>query len=696
MRTSEQAIGERPANAPTRSDNSKANLYGGSRPKRCQATAVLMDATKIASFVRTVPIFHALSKDQLQQLAEAADVRACDVGELLTEPGRQENELFIVVEGEFRVYVRQDEANFEKEVARLGPGDCFGVTPVVTGRRAPVAILSLHRGRVIVLSERTINALSDGSPGFAKAMWRSLGIHVAQSIDKIGVVSFAELDSFPNLPSTSRLLPPRISHVCQCLVVEQVGDRVTVAMVNPGDLQARAFVVNVLRKFHIEFVVVTEDDFKRHEARLLGADAGVSGPDTPLDSLMHVNAAGEAAEISQKDEDDFLPGVLTAAIRAGASDVHIEPHDEGGKIRLRVDGKMFPIRTDIAPRPFHQVISRIKVMSELDITSIRKPQDGRFLVRANDQRIEFRVSVTPCHGGEKLVLRVVDPNPEFLDLTNLILSEPVAAFATEMFQNPSGLVLVTGPTGAGKTTTLYAALSSIEGGDHTLNIVTIEDPVEHDLKFATQIQVNRELELDFPNILRTILRQDPDVILVGEIRDAESAALALEAAMTGHLVLSSLHTYSALETLVRLQDLKVKPYLLASALKGVISQQLLPRLCPGCTEPVPSDAAVVTRLKILGVLEADWSGVLCRGKDREGFPRGGESGRVGAYEVMYVTDQLRDLIDREAPCSELEKALDQQYFFSFPKYCRFLLKEGLVAPERVERTLPKKPLSFSG
>ncbi len=230
----------------------------------------------------------------------------------------------------------------------------------------------------------------------------------------------------------------------------------------------------------------------------------------------------------------------------------------------------------------------------------------------------------------------------------------------------------------------------------TLNIVTIEDPVEHSLEFATQIQVNRELGLDFPNILRTILRQDPDLVLVGEIRDAESAALALEAAMTGHLVLSSLHTYSALETLVRLQDLEVKPYLLASALKGVISQQLLPRLCPGCTEPLPSDAAVVTRLKTMGVLEADWSGVLCRGKDCEGFPPGGESGRVGAYEVMFVTDQLRDLIDRGARRSEFEKALDEQYFYSFPRYCRFLLKEGLVAPEQIERILPKKPMSFPG
>jgi general secretion pathway protein E len=394
--------------------------------------------------------------------------------------------------------------------------------------------------------------------------------------------------------------------------VEQDDGRVTVAMVRPGDLQARAFLVDVLRQFHVEFVAVTEDDFQRHAARLLGADAAVSGLDTPFDSLVHVNSSGDEVAIAHKGDDDVLAGLLTESIRAGASDVHIEPLAEGGRVRLRVDGRMFPIRAAITPRQLHQLVSRIKVMSELDITRIRRPQDGRFLVRASDQWIEFRVSASPCHGGEKLVLRVVAPNPDFSDLANLILSEPVAAFAKEMFQSPSGLVLVTGPTGAGKTTTLYAALNSIEGNDHTRNIVTIEDPVEHNLNFATQMQVNRELDLDFPNILRTVLRQDPDVILVGEIRDAESAALALEAAMTGHLVLSSLHTYDALETLVRLRDLQVKPYLLASALKGVISQQLLPRLCPGCTEPVPSDSPVVARLRTLGVLEADWSGACSK------------------------------------------------------------------------------------
>ena len=274
-------------------------------------------------------------------------------------------------------------------------------------------------------------------------------------------------------------------------------------------------------------------------------------------------------------------------------------------------------------------------MADLDITNIRRPQDGRTNVQAGDRRVELRVSITPCQGGEKAVLRLMAPSPRLEDLGNLILSRPVAMFVQEIFQNPSGLVLVTGPTGAGKTTTLYAALNMIASRNPALNFVTIEEPVEYNLQFATQIPVNRELGLDFARLLRTVLRQDPDVILVGEIRDVESAAVAAEAAITGHLVLSSLHTYSALETLVRLRNLGVKPYVLANALKGVISQKLVPRLCPGCTMPVSPDDPVVERLQELDILPEGWSGELLQGVDRDGCPPGGEAGRVGRGRIPH-------------------------------------------------------------
>jgi type II secretory ATPase GspE/PulE/Tfp pilus assembly ATPase PilB-like protein len=250
---------------------------------------------------------------------------------------------------------------------------------------------------------------------------------------------------------------------------------------------------------------------------------------------------------------------------------------------------------------------------------------------------------------------------------------------------------VTGPSGAGKTTTLYAALNSIVAHDRGISIVTIEDPVEYDLPFATQFQVNRESGMDFANILKSVLRQDPDVILVGEIRDRESAAMAAEAATTGHLVLSSLHTYSALESIVRMRDLRVEPYLIAAGLKGVITQQLVPRLVPGCTEPVPADDPALERLVRMGMWNGTQPGTLLRGCDTPGGPLGGESGRVAIFEMLSVTPALAEAIDRSSPMSDMAACLDGNCSASFVDYARFLLDEGLVSPDRIVGMLPTGP-----
>ena len=334
----------------------------------------------------------------------------------------------------------------------------------------------------------------------------------------------------------------------------------------------------------------------------------------------------------------------------------------------------------------------MKVLAEMDTTRIRRPQDGRFVLYVDDRRMEFRVTVSPCHGGEKIVLRVVAPSKQMGELSNLILDPPLQQLARDLFENPSGLILVTGPSGAGKTTTLYAALSSIVARDGAISIVTIEDPVEYDLPFATQIQVNRDAGMDFPVILKSVLRQDPDVILVGEIRDRESAAMAAEAATTGHLVLSSLHTYSALEAIVRMRDLRVEPYLIAAGLKGVITQQLVPRLVPGCTEAVPPHDPAVQRLIELGIWSDQTPGTLLRGRHAPDIPLGGEQGRVAIFEMLSVTPALSAAIDRSSPMGDMIACLDATCFASFGDYARFLLAEGLVAPERIAAVVPSPPV----
>ena len=648
-----------------------------------------MNVDQIVSFLRTVPIFHSLGQEQFEPLAQAADVRDFARDEVLVEPDTTEFDLFIFLEGEVQIYIRQAEIDFERPLDHLWPGDYFGAISAISGRQSSVSVRALIPGRAIVLKAHTIDDLLSQSPEFARALCRSLANYVQQNIEKVTTVPFARLESFPNLRHTVDLLPPRVSRFCQALVCAKVDDRVKVGMVNPGDTRTRSYVTDVLRQYHVDFVAVTEDDFNRHAAMLLAADGPTFELETSFEDLAYLNSAGEAVRIGE-GEDRTLPRVLTEAIRSGASDIHLEPIDGGGRARLRIDGRMLLLDDTISLTAFKQMTTRLKVMSELDITNTRLPQDGRFVVNADGRRVEFRLSVMPCQGGEKAVMRLVAPNPEWEKLTSLVLSEPVAMFAEEIFSSPSGLVLVTGPTGSGKTTTLYAALNTIAAQNRAINIVTIEDPIEYNLEFATQIQVNLELGLGFPEILRSVLRQDPDVILVGEIRDATSAAIALEAAATGHLVLSSLHTYSAMETLVRLRDLQVKPYLLANALKGVISQKLVPRLCPGYTVEVAPEDPIRERLKGMGVLEPEFNGPLSEGHDTEEGPVGGESGRVGVFELLALNDAMRDLIDRRAPMSDLAGHLDDSSFFSFQRYSRFLLKEGIVAPERIEEILPKR------
>jgi type II secretory ATPase GspE/PulE/Tfp pilus assembly ATPase PilB-like protein len=428
---------------------------------------------------------------------------------------------------------------------------------------------------------------------------------------------------------------------------------------------------------------VTEQDFQVYAARLLGQDAVVTNEIAPFESLNYTSQSGEAGPLTEPGGNDLLARILTEAIRRKASDVHLEPRSQHAAARLRIDGRMAACTVELNRGELRSLVSQVKVMSNIDITRGFLPQDGNFSLRADGQELEIRVSTIPCHGGEKAVLRLVLPNPEFGWLENLVLSAPLCQLATDVFHSSHGLVLVTGPTGSGKTTTLYAALNSIWRRDSSINVVTIEDPIEYNLPFATQTQINRAAGLQFTSVMRALLRQDPDVILVGEIRDEESAAMALDAATTGHLVLSSLHTHSAMETLARLRQLNVKPYLLADALQGVISQRLVPRQRPELCEKIPEDDASVKHLQHIGVLGEHGPCVLRRPPKPSDESSNEEiaSGRIAVFEMLALTPSLRNLIECDAPVATMEDRMEPNSFIGMKDYCRFLLEKGLISPE---------------
>jgi type II secretory ATPase GspE/PulE/Tfp pilus assembly ATPase PilB-like protein len=324
----------------------------------------------------------------------------------------------------------------------------------------------------------------------------------------------------------------------------------------------------------------------------------------------------------------------------------------------------------------------------MDITESRLPQDSVMRVKYGQRTVDFRVSTVPSPRAESVACRLFDPSQRKLDLSNLVVSEAVAELIRRLFYMPQGLILVTGPTGSGKTTTLYAGIQDRQKHNPTNKLVTAEDPIEYELNGATQIQVNPQIGLTFERILRSTLRQDPDIILVGEIRDRPSMEIAIEASLTGHLVLSSLHTNDVFETVIRIRQRGIESYAIASALRGVISQQLVARLCSACSEEMPADPALIEQLRSANILEPNETAKTWQAKGCTHCRMTGQKGRLGLYEVLVMTNELRDAIEKEATLMELRKSAPPGSYISMRRYAKFVMDKGLVNPKDLLEILP--------
>ena len=375
----------------------------------------------------------------------------------------------------------------------------------------------------------------------------------------------------------------------------------------------------------------------------------VGGLDDQMDLSQVAQELQEPSDLLESDDDApiirFINAVLTEAVKDGASDVHIEPYENRLGVRFRVDGvlrEVLETRRQLAPL----VVSRIKVMSKLDIAEKRLPQDGRISLRIAGRAVDVRVSTMPSGHGERVVLRLLDKQAGRLDLGSLGMADESSAMMDDLVHKPHGIILVTGPTGSGKTTTLYAALERIN--DNSRNIMTVEDPIEYFIDGIGQTQVNTKVDMTFARGLRAILRQDPDVVMVGEIRDIETAEIAVQASLTGHLVLSTLHTNTATGAVARLRDMGVEPFLLSSSIIGVIAQRLVRVLDDDTKIP---HAANEYECKLLGVDPANPPTIYKPGPG----PNGGYRGRTGIYELIAVDETMRTMIHDGASEQDLDR-----------------------------------------
>lgn len=471
------------------------------------------------------------------------------------------------------------------------------------------------------------------------------------------------------------LVPKENAKRNQLIPLKKEGDKLFVAMADPMDF----FAIDDLRLstgFQIETAIATKDDILRAISKYYDMDEG-------FEELIGVQQETETMQKEITNDQDspiarLVNQLLSNAVTMKASDIHIDPQETKVIIRYRVDGIL---RTErILPKHMQSLlIARIKIMANLDITEHRIPQDGRIKVNLDFHPIDLRISTLPTVFGEKVVMRILDLGSALNDINKLGFNKLNLSRFNEMIQKPTGIVLITGPTGSGKSSTLYAALNKLNSEE--VNIITVEDPVEYQIEGVNQIQVNPNVGMTFAAGLRSILRQDPNIIMVGEIRDKETADVAIRASLTGHLVLSTIHTNDSLSTVTRLVDMGVEPFLVASSLRGIVSQRLVRKVCRDCAEAhTPSNREI--EIFARRGMKVD---KITRGKGCSSCSMTGYRGRIGIHEVMVINDEIRQVIMNGESFSKLrELALRSKMIFLIDDGL-LKVKQGLTTTEEVLR-----------
>ncbi len=508
---------------------------------------------------------------------------------------------------------------------------------------------------------------------------------------------FVDLSEIELKPDLAQFLPDNIAKRYNAVPIKFNGEKLVVAMVDPLDTNAVDDIM-LMTGLDVETVMATESDIRRAINRIYGS-AEIAEADDISASIAEINI-GELSnlEIGELDEEEIsvdklkemvdeapivklVNQIIFHAISDKASDIHIEPWPKEVVVRYRMDGILHEIMR-IPKHLLAPMVSRIKIMSALDIAERRKPQDGKIHLKYEGRDFDLRVSTIPTVNGEKVVMRILDKSSVMLGLDRLGFMPDIREKLEWLIAKPYGMILVTGPTGSGKSTTLYACLNKLNQG--TVNISTVEDPVEYQIQGINQVQVNPKAGVTFASALRAFLRQDPDIIMVGEIRDHETAQIAVEAALTGHLVLSTLHTNDAPSAATRLIEMGIEPFLVSSAVVGVLAQRLARTICSACKEPyVPPKEA----LKDIGLAYTEEEIVFYKGRGCEVCKGSGYKGRTGIHELLIISDRAREVILRRGSANEIKRAVLEEGFKTLQDDAIRKVLEGIITVEEALRVV---------
>jgi type IV pilus assembly protein PilB len=518
---------------------------------------------------------------------------------------------------------------------------------------------------------------------------------ITEVIGKQMGVDFVDLDDFDLDPELARSIPEHLAQRYKVIPIAQKENKLTLAMVDPLNVIAIDD-IRLITGFDIEPVISTEDaivkainrqfgttDLAEVEETVKDISAADFGPMEVDDAVEEEIALDKLKELV--DEAPIVRVVnliISQAINDKASDIHIEPEQKSVRVRYRVDGVLH----DVMQPPKHiqaPMVSRIKIMANMDIAERRIPQDGKIHLKHDNREFDLRVSTLPCVHGEKVVMRILDKGSVMLGLNKLGFYPEMQGPFEVIVEKPYGMILVTGPTGSGKSTTLYSVLNKLNRGE--VNILTIEDPVEYQIQGINQVQQNERAGLTFASALRSFLRQDPDIIMVGEIRDGETARIAVEAALTGHLVLSTLHTNDAAGAITRLIEMGIEPFLCASSVIGILAQRLARVICPNCKESYVPPIESVRRFGLSAYTDSEIT--FYRGRGCDHCKMTGYKGRIGIFELLCITDRIRGLILQRSSTAEIKQCAIEEGMKTMPDDGLRKVLDGMTTIEECLRTV---------
>ena len=675
------------------------------------SAVVINETEQLVGFLKNVKLFAELSTDSLLKLGSCLKTSEFPPAEVIVREGAPGVSMYIIKSGLVEVRKKDPATGFDFLVAQLSEGAAVGEMSLLTGKPRSATVTTVQPTVVFTLTRADFRNLLTQHPEISLGLARILAERLEDATKQVGI-EYVNLFKGKFDPRIVGLLPQSLCLLHKLVPIAYVNNAVTLAMVNPSNLVAFDDVRRYIKGVVIEPQVCTEDDFKRFMDTVYPDLMGVKEADRrkeddrarnekkrpymefqmqSLEDLQNEILSGLEVQQEEEEKTDttdlatasedapivrLANNILALAIKKGASDIHIEPHEDGVVLRLRIDGVLY-VENKLSKKIQLPLASRFKILSRLDIAERRLPQDGRISIRIENRSIDFRVSTVPAKFGEKIVMRILDKSTNLMPLDQIILHAPTVEKLRWMINQPYGIIYVTGPTGSGKTTTLYSSLNEINSPD--INISTAEDPIEYDLPGLCQVQTHADIGLDFARILRAFLRQDPDVILVGETRDNETAKIAVEAALTGHLVFTTLHTNDAPDSFTRLEEMGIEPFLVANSTIGILAQRLARRVCQNCK--VPTEVHETT-LSYFGYTR-DNAPPFYKGEGCDQCNDTGKKGRVGIYELLTMNDDLKRAVTNGAKTDEIRDIARAGGMRTLTEYAMFLMADGLTSVDEV-------------